>query len=190
MPSLIDLMLEGRKIPQHARGRAPWSMLPSGHLQPTNWRRAAGACSASGVNLRRCTWRSSTAIRRRSRSSAWIAPIAFIPRSASTIRRRFDWSAPSTTCSDCRRKACRTPAPGSITTAGACASRWEIASTRCRRRRPTASCRRKAMACIRSRSAPCMRASSSPDISALPPAGRPWSGWNSGWDIPTRVSRG
>ena len=41
----------------------------------------------------------------------------------------------------------------------------------------------------RGRSGAC-RASSSPDISALPPAARPWSGWNSGWDIPTRASRG
>ena len=39
-----------------------------------------------------------------------------ILRSASTTRRRFDWSAPSTICSDCRRKACPIPAPGSITT--------------------------------------------------------------------------
>ncbi len=78
---------------------------------------------ASGVNPRRCTWRSSTGTRRKSRSSAWIAPIASIPRSASTTRRRFDWSAPSTTCSDYRRKTCPTPAPGSITTVGVYAFR-------------------------------------------------------------------
>ena len=73
---------------------------------------------------------------------------------------------------------------------GRALSAWEIASTHCRRPRPIASCRWKATACTRSRSVRCMRASSSPDISASPPAARPWSGWSSGSDIPTRASRG
>ena len=60
----------------------------------------------------------------------------------------------------------------------------------CRKHRPIASSRQKAMACIRSRSVPCMRESSSPGISGLRQAARPWSGWKSGSDIPTRVSRG
>ena len=57
-------------------------------------------------------------------------------------------------------------------------------------RRPTVSSPRKATACTRLRSARCMRASSSPDISALPPAARPWSGWNSGLDTSIRASTG
>ena len=71
----------------------------------------------------------------------------------------------------------RIPVPGLITIGGVYAFRWEIASTRCRKRRPIAFCRRKATACTRSRSVPCMPASSSLGISALPPAEKPWSGW-------------
>ena len=37
---------------------------------------------------------------------------------------------------------------------------------------------------------PCMPKSSSPGISGLPPVVKPWSGSRSGWDIPTRASRG
>ena len=60
----------------------------------------AGACSASGASLQRCTWRSWMDRPRKSRSSAWIAPTAFFLPSASIIRRRCGWSAPSTICSD------------------------------------------------------------------------------------------
>ena len=190
MPSLIDLMLEGREVEQHApvaarRGRCR----RSGSSRSANWRRDTGACSVFGAKHRPCTWRSWTNRPRRSPSSASTAPIANIPRSACATRRRFDWSAPSTICSDCRRKACPIPGAGSITISGAFAFRWASASTRRRRLRPIVSCRRKATACTRSRSVRCMRESSSPAISALPPAARPWSGWSSGWDIPTRASR-
>src|SRR6185312_5677492 len=80
-------------------------MLPFGHLRQANWRMVVGACSASGENPPLCTWRFWTDRRQISLLSAWIVPIAFIRQSASTTRRRFVWSAPSTSCLDCRRNA-------------------------------------------------------------------------------------
>ncbi len=64
-----------------------------------------------------------------------------------------------------------------------------------RRRRPgrparlIPSCRPKARACIRSRSVPCMRGSSNRGISGSPPTGRPSSAWKRGWATCTRGSR-
>ena len=193
MPSLIDLMLEGRKIQQHS----PW---PRAVVDASVWKfaakrtgaRGAGACLASGANRQRCTWRS------------WMddaAEIAVVSLDCP------DRSYPSVgmhhppalrlerTVNDLfgliGRKACPIPAPGSITIAGAFAFRLgDRIDALPKSRRPIASCRWKATACTRSRSVPCMRESSSPDISALPPAARPWSGWSSGSDIPTRASRG
>ena len=93
MPSLIDLMLEGRKIQQHS----PWPrVVVDAHL----WKFAAGALAQGRWGLlglwgepTTVHMPSSTGTRQKSRSSAWIAPIACIRRSASTTRRRFDWSA-------------------------------------------------------------------------------------------------
>ena len=190
MPSLIDLMLEGRKIrAAHAvaarRGRCSVWNLP-----PASWRRAAGACSASGASRRRCTWRSSTGIRRKSPSSAWNAPIGLYPsvgkhhppalRLERTVNDLFGLSAeglPDTRhWLDHGRWGVRFPLGDRIDAPPTAA--------------PYRFLPRKATACTRSRSVRCMPASSSPDISALPPAARPWSGWNSGWDIPTRASKG
>ena len=191
MPSLIDLTLEGRKVGQHR----PW---PRVVVDASVWTFAASRTGAWSLEPARPLGRTRngaygdhgwTDHGDRGRQPGLPRPHAFLP-SASIIRRHCGWNAPSTTCSDYPPRARPTRAPGSITTAGACASHWEIASTRCRRRRPTVSSPPKATACTRSRSARCMRASSSPDISALPPAARPWSGWNSGLDMSIRASTG
>ena len=121
MPSLIDLMLEGRQIQQHGPWpRAVVDALRLEILQQASWHRVVGACSAFGGNPQRCIWRSWMSRRRKSPSSAWTVPTALTLRSASITRRRFDWNAPYTICLDWWRKARRIHALGLITTGGAC----------------------------------------------------------------------
>jgi len=190
MPSLIDLMLEGRKAEQH--GPWPRAVVDASVWQFAlgNWRRDTGACSACGANPRRCTWRCWMKAPRTSPSSASIAPIAAIPRPADATRRRFDWSAPSMICSVYRPKACpipalaRSPQLGRPLPAGGSARHaaegGSLPLPDGGGRRP-ASDRGRSRACgnYRARPFPLYRERR-----------EPWSGWNSGWDIPTRVSRG
>ena len=155
MPSLIDLLLEGREIPQHG----PW---PRAVVDVSVWKFAVSELAHGRWSLLGL-WGEPSAVHmaimdgHTSEIAAvvWIPPIAVILRSASTTRRRFGWSAPPTTCSGCQRKACPIPVPGLITAIGASVIHWERASTRLRKHRLIASSRLKAMACIRSRSVPC-----------------------------------
>ncbi len=191
MPSLIDLMLEGRQIQHHS----PW---PRSVVDAAVWNFAAselaqGRCSLLGL------WGEPATVHMAIMDEQ-TAEIAVVSLDCPEPQLSFDRHASpagasigarrSTICLDWQRKARPIRAPGLITTVGACASRWEIASTRCRKRRPIAFCRRKATACTRSRSVPCMPESLSLDTSGLRQVGRPWSAWKSGWDIPTRASKG
>ncbi len=62
MPSLIDLIAGGPQgAGNTARGRASVVDAPRLDIRGrANWRRTAGACSASGASRARCTWPSST----------------------------------------------------------------------------------------------------------------------------------
>ena len=136
MPSLIDLMRRAADPATPSLAASRGRCAPSGILQQTNWRRAVGACLAFGGSPQRCIWRSWMSRRRKSPSSAWTAPTAVILRSARhhppalrlerTIHDLFGLAA----------EGSPDPRPGLITADGACASRWEIASTPCRKRSP------------------------------------------------------
>ena len=191
MPSLIDLMLEGRKIRQHS----PWPrVVVDAHL----WKFAAGELAQGRWSLLGL-WGEPTTVHMAiiDRDTAEIAVVSLdcpdrvypsvsqhhppALRLERTVNDLFGLSAEDLPDSP---PLARSQPLGRALSAGRSHRRVVDDGALPLPRR------RKAMACIRLRSAPCMRASSSPDISALPPAGRPWSGWNSGWDIPTRVSRG
>ena len=129
-------MLEGREVQQHQPLAARRGRCAAGDAAASIWRRDAGACLAFGANPRRCTWRSWMATRRnRGRQPG-------LPRPHLSFRRRASPAGDSTGAHHQRsvrtvsRRACPTPAPGSITTIGACASRWAIASTRRRSAAP------------------------------------------------------
>ena len=191
MPSLIDLMLEGRKIRQHS----PW---PRVVVDASVWTFAASELAQGRWSLLGLWGEPATvhmAIMDGQTAEIAVVSLDCPDRTFPSVGRHhppaFGWNAPSTICSDCRAEgSARCPPLARSQPLGRALSAWEIASTPCRRRRPIASCRSKATACTRSRSARCMRVSSSPDISALPPAARPWSGSNSGLDTSTRASRG
>ena len=140
MPSLIDLTLEGRKVRQH--GPWPRAAVDASRLDICGERTGAWTLEPARPLGRARNgahgdhgW---TDRGNRGRQPGLPRPHFSFRRQASPAG-TCGWNAPSTTCSDCSRTARPMPAPGSITTAGACAFRWEIASTRCRRRRPTAS---------------------------------------------------
>ena len=167
-------------------------MLPFGNLRQTSWRKDVGACSACGANPQRCTWRSWM------RLTAEVAVAQpGLPRSH-LILRSARHHPPALRLERAVQRSVRVVG-GRLARYPPLARSQQlgraISAGRSHRRvagslRPIASCRWKATACTRSRSVPCTRELSSPDISGLPQAARPWSGWNSGWDIPTRASRG
>ena len=125
MPSLIDFTAgrpQGRAIRPMAARRA--SMRSMGILRPANWRE--GRWSLLGL------WGEPSTVHMAilDEAAADIAVVSLdcpdrhfpVGRQLS-IRRRFAWNAPPTTCSAWRRRACPTPAPGSIIAIGACAFR-------------------------------------------------------------------
>ena len=189
MPSLIDLILAGRRIEQHA----PW---PRAVVDSEVWN-FAGSELAHGHWQLLGLWGEQAAVHMailddragRSRSSACNVSTGVSRRSDDTTLRRFVWSAPSAICSAWWPTARPTPASGSITAPGALSIRLAIALRSRRSRCPTGFLPRKGRGCIRSRSGRFTPASSSPAISASPQAARPWSGSSSAWATPTRASR-
>ena len=176
-----------------ARGRAPWSMHAVWKFAASELARwALEPARPLGRAVDACTWRSCDERDRGGRGrqpGLSRSPLSFGRRS--TTRPRCGWSAPSTICSGSPPQGLPDTRPWLDH------DRWgmRFPLRRSHRRmpddrRPIASCPCTATACIRLRSVRCMRESSSPDISALPRAARPWSGWRSGWDMPTRASRG
>ena len=110
MPSLIDLMLEGRKVGQHGPwprvvGRCPVWNFAASELAHGRWSLLGLWGEPATVHMAIIDEQTAEIA-----VSAWTVPIAVILRSAGTTRRHCGWNAPSTICSGwCRRLARRPP---------------------------------------------------------------------------------
>ena len=191
MPSLIDLMLEGREIQQHS----PW---PRAMVDAAVWNFAANELAQGRWNLLGLWGEPSTvhmAIMDEHTAEIAIVSLDCPDRSypsvgqhhppalrlERTIRDLFGLAAEGSARST---PLARSQSLGHALSVGRSHRRLVA------RRRPIAFCRWRAMGCTRLRLVPCMQGLLSLGTSGLRRAGRPWFGWKNGWDIPTRVLRG
>ena len=137
MPSLIDLMLEGRKILQHS----PW---PRAVVDASVWTFAANELAQGRWSLLGL-WGEPTAVHMAimDRDTAEIAVASLdCPGRVLSFGRKTPSAGASIGAHGQRsvrcwcRKACPIPAHGSITPTGASASRWAIGSRRCQEAAP------------------------------------------------------
>ena len=191
MPSLIDLMLEGRQVQHHS----PW---PRSVVDASIWKFAASELAQGRWSLLGLWGEPSTvhmAIMDEQTAEIAVVSLDCPDRAYPSVSQHHP---PAFRLERAVRDLFGLVAEGSSDTRPWLDhNRWGSAVSIRRSHRCLAasvalslSCRRKATACTRLQSVLCMPASLSLGISALRRAGKLWFVWNSGWDMRTKVSRG